>query len=177
MSTTTATGMPSPDGPAQLNRNVSGIVQVYYMSSAHFNARIKDAYLVPMMRPHESLALLPPSLAVFESLTKAVWWLHLATWIPFVFYVWMNVMQYHSWGTALCTAVAWFIHWPLVEYLLHRSSCAPHPLPPSRLTLFLCTQICFSFISGVGNWEAAVGTRLCQRGPLPCSHCASCPPH
>ncbi len=105
----------------RLDRYTSAIAQAYGMHSAVYERHIKDTLILPRLEPHESLVLLPEPLSVLEWTTHAPLWLPLVTWIPLVMYTWIYLVEHRSnpW-TLACFLFAFFIHWPLTEYLLHR---------------------------------------------------------
>jgi sterol desaturase/sphingolipid hydroxylase (fatty acid hydroxylase superfamily) len=117
LSPTSGTRMKDFRGP--INPFTSGIEQAYHMGT-HFDAH-KDALIVPALRADESIVLLPPRLAFLEPLTKAPWWLHLVTWIPFVVWQWFGRMSCACSIANVCVFwVSFAVVWPALEYGMHR---------------------------------------------------------
>lgn len=105
------------DGP--IDPNISGIVQTFRMGT-YFD-RHKDALITPTLPEDRSIILLPPSLAFLEPLTKAPWWLHLVTWVPFVVWQWLGRMSCPCSFANMCVfLVSFAMGWPLLEYGMHR---------------------------------------------------------
>jgi dihydroceramide fatty acyl 2-hydroxylase len=93
------------------------IVQVFHMGVSY--SWIKDALILPRMKPEESIQLFPRKLWWLEYVTYAPVWIHLAWWIPVTLWVLWTLPQ---WTLAtLCIAFFGFgTVWPLIEYLMHR---------------------------------------------------------
>lgn len=108
-----------PRNVRMIDPHKSGIEQVFHMGKG-FDVH-KDALITPALRADESIVLLPDSLSFLEPLTKAPWWLHLVTWIPFVVWQWfVRMRDPYSVANACIFAVSFGWLWPALEYAMHR---------------------------------------------------------
>ena len=113
------TGFKAKTTPGPIDPRRSGIVQAYEMGQ-DFD-QYKDALITPVIHENDSLVLLPPQFSFLEPLTKAPWWLHLVTWIPFVAWQWFGKMSCPCSFSLVCIfAVSFAMVWPLLEYVMHR---------------------------------------------------------